>query len=389
MRVLVVTESWKPSTNGVVRSVEQVVTHLVAAGVEVALVAPGASREHGSPGAVDGVARVLSTPSLHVSRLGCSTSVPAAGLRAFVRDLAPDVVHVASPFLLGAQAVQVAAEEGVPSVAVYQTDVASFAVANGLAFAERPVWRWIARIHRRATLNLACTHDALTALAAQGVPRLRRWHRGVDLGLFTPAVRDADVRTALAGGRDVPVVGYMGRLAPEKELPLLRVLAGREDLALALIGDGPSRAELAASLPGATFTGRLDRDELARAVASLDVFVHPGRHETLCQAAMQAMACGVPAVVPDAGGVAELVDGTSGARFVPGSAASLDDAVAAVLSDRTARGARAREVSLERGLAASVAELRGHYEEAVRLARASRTTTATSSTTTTTSREAA
>lgn len=371
VRVLVVTESWKPWTNGVARSVEQVVTHLVAAGVEVALVAPGASREHGSPGAVDGVARVLSTPSLHVSRLGYSTSVPAAGLRAFVREFAPDVVHVASPFLLGAQAVQVAAELGVPSVAVYQTDVASFAVANGLAFAERPVWRWIARIHRRATLNLACTQDALGALEAQGVPRLRRWHRGVDLDLFTPTARDAATRRLLAGGRDVPVVGYMGRLAPEKELAMLRVLAGRDDLALAVIGDGPSRAELTATLPGATFTGRLDGAELARAVASLDVFVHPGRHETLCQAAMQAMACGVPAVVPDAGGVAELVDDTCGARFAPGSANELDDAVAEVLARRTARGARARTVSLERGLGASVVELTGHYEEAVRLARAS------------------
>ncbi|WP_235866425.1 glycosyltransferase [Serinibacter arcticus] len=361
---MVVTESWKPSTNGVVRSVEQVVTHLLGRGAEVALVAPGAEQD-----VPDGVARVLATPSLHVTRLGYSTSVPTTGLRSFLRDVAPDVVHVASPFLLGAQAVRAAADASIPSVAVYQTDVAAFAVANGYAFAERPVWRWIAGIHRRATLNLACTDDAVTDLRAHDVPRVRRWHRGVDLDLFTPTARTAAWRRRLTGGRDVPVVGYMGRLAPEKELGLLSSLAGRDDVALALIGDGPSRTDLAARLPGAVLTGRLEGAELAAAVASLDVFVHPGRHETLCQAAMQAMACGVPAVVPAAGGVAELVDERTGSHFTPGSTASLAAAVGRVLADRDARGARAHAVSLTRGIEASVAELATHHAEAVALHR--------------------
>lgn len=367
---MVVTESWKPSTNGVVRSVEQVVTHLLDRGAEVALVAPGAETD-----VPDGVARVLATPSLHVSRLGYSTSVPTTGLRAFLRDFAPDVVHVASPFLLGAQAVRAAADADVPSVAVYQTDVASFAVANGYGFAQRPVWRWIAGIHRRATLNLACTDDAVADLRAHDVPRVRRWHRGVDLDLFTPAAHTGAWRSRLTGGRDVPVVGYMGRLAPEKELGLLAALAGRDDVALALIGDGPSRAELERRLPGATFTGRLEGGELAAAVASLDVFVHPGRHETLCQAAMQAMACGVPAVVPAAGGVAELVDERTGSHVTPGSTASLAAAVGRVLADRGPRGARAHAVSLTRGIAASVDELATHHAEAVALHRRRAATT--------------
>lgn len=361
--MLIVTESWLPSTNGVAHSVAQVIDHLAARGTELVLVAPGASE------APAGVGSVMTTPSIHVGHLGYSTSVPTPGLAAFIARARPDVVHVASPFLLGAQAVRACHRLGIPVVAVYQTDVAAFAASNGYGMMSQAAWRWMAAVHARATLTLACSDSAARDLRARGVPRVRRWTRGVDLDQFSPARRSLTARRELAQGRDMPVVGYMGRLAPEKQLDLLDDLALSPDTAMAFIGEGPLRQELEARFPRATFTGALSGVELATAVASLDVFVHPGANETLCQAAIQALACGVPCVVADAGGVRELLSpGITGERFRPGDGVDLADAVARVLAqDRGPLSEAARVASLARGLDASIDELTGYYLDAIRM----------------------
>ena len=322
MRVAIVTESFLPQINGVTNSVLRSCEQLQARGHELLVIAPGSgTQEWGS-------ARVVRTPSVAMPgypdfRLGR----PWHGLESALRSFRPDVVHLASPAVLGAQAAYVARRLSVAAVAVYQTDLAGFASRYGWQIAEEPVWRWLRRIHGMVQRNLAPSRWAMEQLRRNGVERIAHWPRGVDTQRFHPRHRDPELRERLAG-EDELLVGYVGRLAQEKEIELLADVAGRPGIRLVVVGDGPHRHQLQRQLPKARFLGFQQGSALATTFASLDVFVHPGSHETFCQAAQEALASGVPVVGAASGGLLDLVEpGRTGYLFDPGSPGSLREQV--------------------------------------------------------------
>jgi phosphatidylinositol alpha 1,6-mannosyltransferase len=227
----------------------------------------------------------------------------------------------------------------VPCVAVYQTDLAAYAARYRARVASRAVWRWLRWVHTQAARTLAPSRHALEELQTHGIPRVHLWPRGVDLDRFHPLHRDPSLRQGLAPEGDV-LVGYVGRLAAEKQVDLLAAVHDLPGVQLVIVGDGPLRPSLQRTLPRARFMGLLQGAELAAAFASLDVFVHTGPHETFCQSAQEALASGVPVVAPAAGGLLDLVsDGVNGRLYEPGSASGL----AAAMAEMTALpGARQR-----------------------------------------------
>jgi phosphatidylinositol alpha 1,6-mannosyltransferase len=196
-----------------------------------------------------------------------------------------------------------------------------------------------------------------------------RWARGVDTNLFRPSRRDDRLRAELAPNGEL-LVGYVGRLAPEKQVTRLAALADAPGVRVVVVGDGPDRDELRERLPGAAFLGFRTGEPLATAYASLDVFVHPGPHETFCQAVQEALASGVPVIAPDAGGPRDLIrPGRTGYLLPPQNAdafgAGLRDAVTALRDAdlRAAFGAAARRSVLGRSWPALCDELLGHYTD--------------------------
>jgi phosphatidylinositol alpha 1,6-mannosyltransferase len=256
-------------------------------------------------------------------------------------------------------------------VAVYQTDLAGFASRHRFGRVGRPIWRWVSWVHRQADLTLAPSTAAAWTLRHHGVERVERWARGVDLGRFSPAHRDPGIRRVLladlprGGEREPVVVGYVGRLAPEKQVGRLRPLLGRSDVRVVIVGDGPARRSLEQELRGATFLGLCHGPDLARIYASLDVFVHTGLDETFCQSVQEALASGVPVVAPSSGGPLDLVQhGVNGYLWNPVAPESLVGAVDELASSpllRSRMGTAARSSVLERPWSALASELVGHY----------------------------
>lgn len=266
-------------------------------------------------------------------------AVPTRGeIGRAIDDFEPDVVHLAAPALFGGRVASICRRRGIPTVAVFQTDLAGF-VRNyrGLRSTARPLWRWLRRIHDRSELTLAPTPTVARDLEMRGFSPVDVWGRGVDLDQFGPGQR-SDVRRNEWGVGDRVAVGFVGRLAAEKRVERLAALGGHPDLRLVIVGDGPERANLEAALPNAHFTGMLAGPELGEAMASLDLFVHTGEHETFCQTIQEAMASGVPVVAPAAGGPVDLVDpGVTGELFRPGDDADLVAKVEALAADRDRR----------------------------------------------------
>jgi phosphatidylinositol alpha 1,6-mannosyltransferase len=370
VRVALLAESFLPHMNGVTGSVLHVLRHLEAEGHETLLIAPRAGDEPDFVAAQTDLRLMRSVPlpsypDVHV------VFARAARLAAMLREFQADVVHLASPFVLGWQGVVAAEALRIPSVAVYQTDVIAYARKYGMPRATALVAGHVARLHRRATITLAPSSASIAQLEGLGVDRLRRWGRGVDAVRFTPERRSESWRDAVAPGERI--IGYVGRLAPEKQVEDLRALADLEGTRLVIVGDGPARAALERDLPGAVFTGHLAGDDLARALASFDVFVHPGESETFCQTVQEALASGVPVVATGRGGPLDLVrSSVDGWLYGPGDLADLRGRVADLLGDdskRRAFGTAARESVRDRTWDALGRQLVDHYAEARMLRR--------------------
>jgi phosphatidylinositol alpha 1,6-mannosyltransferase len=370
VRIAVITESFPPDVNGVAHCVLRVAEHLVQRGHHPLVIAPRPADCLPRPDAALPYP-VLRMPSLPMPGYpGFRIAAAGSGLRAALTGHGTELVHLASPFMLGGGGAFVAGRLRLPMVAVYQTDMPSYARAYRLGPAgQAAAWRRVRRIHNAADRTLAPSTAAAASLHAHGIERVWLWGRGVDTARFDPAKRSEQLRADLAPNGEV-LAGYVGRLAPEKRIDLLAQVATLPGVRLVVVGSGPAEAAARRAMPAAVFLGQRQGEELARIYASLDVFVHSGPHETFGQTLQEAAASGVPVVAPAAGGPIDLVgNGVTGFLVPPYDPSALADAVARLAADpglRASQGRAARQRVLGRTWTALGDELVGHYEAVLR-----------------------
>jgi phosphatidylinositol alpha 1,6-mannosyltransferase len=363
LRVAIVTESFLPQINGVTNSVIRVLETLKQREHEAIVIAPT------SPSPKFLGFDVVQVPNLPL--LQFAVGVPAPAVSRALEAFRPDVIHVAAPFLLGAQAIGWGQRNNVPTVAIYQTDVAGYLERYNLAFAKGVMERLVVAIHQNASLNLAPTSQSAQYLRGIGVPRVETWGRGVDLDLFSPRNKASEESLRLrreVSPTDRPIIGFVGRLANEKQVERMVELFGL-DADFLVVGDGPERARLEALFgQRARFTGSLSGLELANAYAAMDLFVHYGEEETFGQTIQEAKATGLCVIAPAVGGPINLIEhGVSGYLVPKGQ--SFVPQVQTLLSNPQLRSAISTQAQLSvqgKSWETNNAKLLGYYAQATK-----------------------
>ncbi|MGO2548263.1 MAG: glycosyltransferase family 4 protein [Corynebacterium casei] len=363
MRVAIVAESFLPNINGVTNSVLRVLEHLHREDHEAIVIAPGA--RNGQEEVSDYLGfPIRRVPTVKVPMIdSLPVGVPTTVVDSELREFQPDIIHLASPFVLGAAGAFSARQLRIPAVALYQTDVAGFATKYQLSALAFGVWEWLRTIHNSCQMTLAPSSLTIADLEHHHIKNVRHWGRGVDAVRFHPSKRSESLRKQWDPTRNKRIVGFVGRLAAEKGVHRLSALNDREDIQLVIVGDGPERPLLEAQLPNAVFTGALGGEALAHAYASLDIFVHAGEFETFCQAIQEAQASGVPTIGPRAGGPVDLIEeGVNG--YLLEVDTFIEDLPAAVDAiDSPDFGVNARASIENKTWEALCRQLMGYYEE--------------------------
>ncbi|HEY3015147.1 MAG TPA: glycosyltransferase [Nocardioides sp.] len=343
MRIALVAESFYPAVDGATTTVKNLADRLIDRGHEVLIVAPG-------PG-------LASYRRSRVARIR-PLDKPGKQVRAALEGFRPELVQVHSPgrlgqIGLGRKALKHATLLGVPALTVQQSVVGDLTAEY-----------WLRKVAARSDRVVVTCRWMQSRLAYLGVDA-PLWEPGVATAAFGPQLRDDWLygkwsrRRSPQGPR--VVVGYVGSLHKRNGVRRLAELAGRTDLRLVVIGDGPQRIWLKTQLPDAKFAGALETGELATAMATFDLLLHPGTAETDCHALREAAASGIPVVAPAAGGTPDVVGHQrTGLLYDPAEDEGLRRAVGVLVRDADRRaelGAAARKAVAARDWTVAADEL--------------------------------
>ncbi|MDT0630182.1 glycosyltransferase family 1 protein [Rubrivirga sp. S365] len=339
LRVALFTGNYNHIEDGVSRTLGRLVGYLEEQGHSVLVVGPTVPDPPlTQPGEF---VEAPSVPFFNRAEYRLATGFPRS-LRARVEAFRPDLVHVASPDVLGHRAVTWGRKHGLPVVSTYHTHFPAYLGYWGPTWLEPVSWAVARGFYGRCNEVYVPTPTLLEELRSHGIQTtFRLWPRGIELDRFSPAYRSDAWRAGRGFEPSDVVVSFVSRLVKEKGIDVYvevvrRLQASGAPVRALVVGDGPERASLEARLPGAVFTGHLGGVELATAYASSDVFLFPSETETFGNVTLEAMASGLAVVCADAAGSRSLVtDGVTGLLCPPRNADAFEAAVRRLL-DRPA-----------------------------------------------------
>lgn len=322
LRVAYVTETWPPEVNGVSLTAQRMVEGLHRRGHAVQLVRPRqvhADALESSPRFHEVLMRGLPIPRYPELRMGLPSRRALLSLWATRR---PDVVHVATEGPLGWSAVQAAHRLRLPVTSDFRTNFHAYSRHYGVGWLRKPIMAYLRRFHNATLSTLVPTAPLKQELLEAGFRNVQVVARGVDAQRFSPAHRSDALRSSWGVAPDDLVVSCVGRLAPEKNLLLLRRAyeAIRLELPrarLLLVGDGPMRTELARCLPDALMVGQQRGEALSAHYASADLFLFPSLTETFGNVTAEAMASRLPVLAFDYAAAAQLIQPGISGELVP------------------------------------------------------------------------
>jgi len=308
MRVALYAGAFKENQDGATRSLYQLVRSLQANGMQVGVWSYDRAPTSGTEWVTQFTVPSLPLPLYPAYRI----SFPGNETRRQLDRFRPDICHIAVADMTGRAFLRYARERQLPAVATYHTDFASYLKYYRLAFLSGSSQRSLARFFNRCRWVYVPTPTAARDLESWGVQNVRLWSRGVDPEQFHPDRRRRSLRRAWRA-KNKKVILFAGRFVSYKNLEAVEAVYARfasrlpERARFVMLGDGPWRRRLERTMPMAIFPGYLHGRELAEAFASADLLLFPSATETFGNVVLEALASGVPAVVADQGGCADII----------------------------------------------------------------------------------
>lgn len=374
MKLTIVTETFPPEVNGVAMTFGHLAQELARRGNAVTVCRPRrpdlVSREP-TTNFVEELFTGVPIPGYPLLRLG----LPAR--RRLMRQWRlnrPDLVHVVTEGPLGASAVSAARALNIPVTSSFHTNFHAYTSHYGFGLFRRVALAWLKRVHNRTQRTFTPTMQLCAELSAVGFQNLRLLSRGVDLVHFSPARRSTELRASWGAGPEDVVVLHVGRMAAEKNYPLLfRAFAAMQSanprIRCVLAGEGPLKAQLARDYPQHIFAGFFSREEIGRYYASADIYIHPSLTETFGNVLTEAMASGLAVAGFDYAAARQFIQNDVNGLSVP--CAEPDALVAAAVRLATDAGLRdrlrskARAVLLDQSWEKVVARFEADLAEAI------------------------
>jgi glycosyltransferase involved in cell wall biosynthesis len=367
VKITFVTETFPPEINGVAMTVGHLVQELVARGHSLTVVRPERS-DLPSPVFAYNFREVLvrgfPIPGYPLLRMG----FPAAGrLRDRWQRDQPDLVHVVTEGPLGASAIRAARSLGLTITSSFHTNFHAYSRHYGVSLLKRAALSWLRRVHNRTLRTFAPTIELCDELRGLGFAGVQVLSRGVDTDQFSPVHRSDTLRASWGADPEDPVVLHAGRMAAEKNYPLLlqafaAMRAVNPRCRFVLVGDGPLRAWLQREHPEFNFGGMMSRDQLAQQYASADIFIHPSLTETFGNVLTEAMASGLAVAAFDYAAARQFVRNGVNGLTVPTTAPSALIDAAVVLAARPVLRKHLRTAARDALLQQSWAKVAARFE---------------------------
>ena len=310
LRVALFSGNYNYVRDGANQALNRLVDYLLRQGVQVRIYSPTVEQP-----AFPATGDVVDVPAIPIpGRSEYRFPLWLTGrLRRDLEQFKPNIVHVSSPDVVGHRAVSWARRHKVAVVASLHTRFDTYLAYYHMQALEPLARGLMRRFYHRCEVVLAPAQSTAAILRAQRMNRdIQTWTRGIDRNQFNPERRDMKWRRSFGIADDEMVIAFLGRVVMEKGLDVFAdaihafATFGLKHRVL-VIGEGPARPWFEEQLPDAIFTGQLTGTDLARALASADVFLHPSVTEAFGNVTLEAMACALPVIAAESTGATNLV----------------------------------------------------------------------------------
>lgn len=346
LRVALFTGNYNHISDGVSLTLNRWVAYLESQGASVLVFGPTIDQPQ-----VQHQGRLIAVPSIAAAgrpEYRISLGFPKSA-RKKLDDFNPNLIHIATPDVLGKRARSWALKRNKPIVASYHTHFSSYLGYYHLQFLEPLLWKYLASFYRPCKHIYVPSKSMVDVLRQHGINQgLKIWARGVETDRFTPDRRDESWRAEMGFEKEDRVLCFVSRLVWEKDLKtVIETIKKIEEsgslIKTLIVGDGPACQEMESKLPKTVFTGYLTGTDLAKAYASADIFFFPSDTETFGNVTLEALSCGLPAVVADATGSKSLVeDGKNGFIVPPKNPDAFAERILQLAENKTLRTSMAK-----------------------------------------------